>query len=358
MNAAERRLIAGLVSAIIAAAIALVFVLHILTLERQKLRGLDFDESQYLHVAWEMHGGARLYRDFVEDHSPFLFLVLAQLLPDDAPLSGPNFDPFSFAVRGRIFIGLCGIGAAICAALVARAVSRSWLAALVVAIGVFAPAAMWRDAAANIRNDPPTLFLFWLGALLLLLRRADEDETSIGVLLRGSVGVGLAFTAAVWNPKWPACCLVLGVVHLIRLIRAPHWTAKRIAAAVLSAATIAAAAVLAIVRTVSLGDYYFFTFTFNREIGAWFAQRPQLTGPYFAGGLPSSRRSRCCSFRRFAAARPSIDAPSGSCCRSSRRRSSRSASSFRTRISGRSTTCSGASRLSCSTRSLSSDSFA
>jgi hypothetical protein len=286
MQPAESRLIPRLVSVITLAGIAIVLLLHLLSIDRLKLRDLNFDESEYLHVAWEMHQGQHLYRDFMENHSPFLFLILERLLPEDAPLSGPGFDPLPFTLRARLFAALCGLGVAACAGLAAQSISRSWLALLLTCVGIFAPGHLWRDVTASIRNDPPTLLLFWLGALLILLPSPPDGRKRHAVLLRGSFGVGLIFVVALWSPKWPLCSLVLGIVHLLRMLQGWTWRPRRIAAAVLPAMVTAGAALLIIVRTVPLRDYYFFTFTMNRLLGDWFRTQPQITGPYFNHGTP------------------------------------------------------------------------
>src|SRR5258708_379172 len=68
-------------------------------------RPLDPDEVEHLHSGWLMHQGLRLYRDFAEDHAPFLFVILKWMVPSAGSASFPRLDLVTYVARARIFAG-------------------------------------------------------------------------------------------------------------------------------------------------------------------------------------------------------------------------------------------------------------
>jgi len=256
-----------------AAAIAYLIVRHFLAVHSWLGRPLDPDEVEYLHAGWLMHRGLRLYRDFVEDHAPYLFVILKWMVPAGGTAVFPLLDIATYAARARIMastLGILGLGAA--AALSYRA-SRSIIAPLVTIAAILASWWVWLRGIVQIRNDPPALFLFWLGALLLLGGWRSER---LRFALAG-IGIGLVGISALWNPKWPLESLVLGIVYLVVVWQAFRRGPRMLALAIVPPAVCIIGALACIVETVSFSDYFFFTFRFNKLLGDWMAVNPYLT---------------------------------------------------------------------------------
>ena len=263
------------------AALAFLLLRHVFAIYVSLGRGLDVDEAQYLHVGWLLAHGRRLYRDFVEDHAPFLFVILKWLVPGGTP-SMPRVDVVTYAVRGRIVAGACGVLAlGSMGTLVYRAV-RTVSAPLIATAVLLASPWFWNHGLADIRNDPPTLFLFWLGALLLLGRWRPERWR----LVLAGTGIGLAAAAALWNPKTPFESIVLGAIYLSIVGGAMRRGLKDLALAAVPAFGIVAGTIGLIAVRVPLRDYLFFTFRFNTIIGEWFRTRAYVTNLFFAEGRP------------------------------------------------------------------------
>jgi hypothetical protein len=246
----------------------------------QLLRAADFDEAQYLHGAWLLANGKRLYQDFAEDHTPFLEHGLRLLLPAPpaAPPAFPRLDVPRFLARGRIFMAIVGTLAALLAALTAwRLAGRP--AAPVIAFAALAGSGWtWQRAMADLRNDPPALLLFWAGLLAILWRR----DGSRAAALRAGAGVGLVAVAALWNPKWPLASAAAGLFAAAGLLRGGGRAAVgRLLWAALPALAIAGGAVLLLLRLCRPGDYLFFSFTFNAGLMDWFRHSPLVNTVWF-----------------------------------------------------------------------------
>src|SRR5207302_11517009 len=59
-----------------AVALVLIVALHTAVVSHVISRSLDHDEAEHLRAAEWMASGKMLYRDFVENHTPFLYLIL------------------------------------------------------------------------------------------------------------------------------------------------------------------------------------------------------------------------------------------------------------------------------------------
>lgn len=255
------------------AAVAYLIVRHCIAVRAGLDRPLDTDEIEYLQAGWLMHRGLRLYRDFAEDHAPYLFVILKWMMPAGGTAAFPRLDLVTYVERARIFastLGLLGLGAM--ATLSYRA-SRSLIAPLVAIAAILASPWVWLRGVVQIRNDPPALFLFWLGALLLLGGWRSER---LRFVLAG-IGIGLVGIAALWNPKWPLESLVLGAVYLVIACRAFRRGPRMLALVIVPPVVCVAAALWCIVATVSLSDYFFFTFRYNQLLGDWMAGNAYLT---------------------------------------------------------------------------------
>jgi hypothetical protein len=247
------------VNAIAVAALLCLLAAHLFAVYARRHRALDHDEAQYLHVGWLMAQGEQLYRDFAEDHSPFLFVIFQSLVPAAGTEAMPRLDVLSYAASARTMTAACGVLALACIALLTYRATRNVLAPLVTITALLGSDWFWYRALADARNDPPALLLFWLGALLLV---ASWQKERSRYLLAG-IGIGLAVAAALWNPKMPFECIVLGAIYLWRLKEAFHSGAGAVAKTVLPPIAITAATLLFVVRIASLGDYFFFTFQYN-----------------------------------------------------------------------------------------------
>ena len=265
------------------ASIAIVIVLsaYAISVDQKMLRKLDLDEAQYLQVAWKLSQGQTLYRDFVEDHSPFLFLILERMVPVATDPAFPRLDILTLVRRARMLIVCFGVLGVACAATLAFRLTRSVLAPLIVFASLLGTEFTWQRAVSDVRNDPPALFMTWLGALLLLGRWRSATARS----LAAGVAMGSVVTAVLWNPKWPVVSLVLGLFYLVRLYEARRSTAQIVYA--VAPPIVIGASVLGIAASAtSLRDYFFFTFQFNQLLNGWFARNPYMTARHFSGGEP------------------------------------------------------------------------
>jgi len=155
-------------------------------------------------------------------------------------------------------------------------ITRSAAAPVVTAAAILGSGGTWQRGVADIRNDPPTLFLFWLGALLLLWRREANPRGA----WRAGTGIGLIVVAALWNPKWPLPSLLFGLIYLVTLRdlwRSPERK-RLLVRAVGAPVALVAVALGVILATTTLGDYVFFTFRYNAAFFKWFKNASLPTG--------------------------------------------------------------------------------
>src|SRR5207302_7183285 len=99
------------------AAIALVLILglHAAVIAHVISRPLDHDEAEHLRAAEWVASGKMLYHDFVENHTPFLYLILARLAPTNL-----NFDALrQYITNARLLSAVAGTAAAFAVAFVA-----------------------------------------------------------------------------------------------------------------------------------------------------------------------------------------------------------------------------------------------
>lgn len=251
------------------------------------------DEAEYLHAGWLTSQGLRIYRDFFEHHAPFLFQLLAALVPEETTTVFPALDLVAYVTRARTVISMLGfIGIGSVAWLAVR-VSRWWGALPLVLTALLVPHWTWTRGITDIRNDAPSLMLFWLGAALLLV----DWRTPLRAALCAGTGIGLAFAAALWNPKWPFVCFFLGAVYLARLWMWRKAGARELLAAILPALALAALTLAVIASASTLRDYILFTFDYTWRLGEWwkvnehhhrkfFTDPLGLCPPLFKGPLP------------------------------------------------------------------------
>jgi hypothetical protein len=253
----------ALITALAVIAIRCLYGLYI-----SRSRPLDIDETEFLHAGWLMKGGLRLYRDFVEDHAPFLFWILKSLTPGG---SLPHAQLVAYASRARAFSAACGVSAVCCLAWYANRASGTAIAAIITITVVVTSPGIWLRAIADVRNDPPALLLFWGGALLIaaLPRRVRSFEIALA-----STGIALVAVAALWNPKWPAESVVLGAAYVATLWRGRDIKPQTFALALAPGAAILITALGFIVWTVGVSDYLFYTFRYNAAIMQWITKMP------------------------------------------------------------------------------------
>ena len=277
---------------LLAAVIAVLLVLNALAVANQLDRRLDHDEAEYLHAAWLISEGRQIYRDFAEDHPPYLFQLLALLMPRGNELP----DVFDWTLRARLLAGACGTWAMIAAGLVVWRITRSAWAGTLTLGALLGAHWTWFRGLADIRADAPTLALFMTGFLLVIL----EERPSWRMAWFNGIGIALAIGSELWNPKWPLVGLCLGAFFLVqgyRLVRV-RWTYAIAAVAPTIAVIVAMYAALLAVTT--LGDYLFFTFNLKPYLMAeyksqrWVAAlfgglSPLHNAPArFAGAIPAA----------------------------------------------------------------------
>jgi len=183
----------------IAAALALAFVaiVHVAAAYQLAHRSyIDVDEIEFLHGALRMARGERLYVDFSEHHPPFVFEALRAIDGDSVE---------RYVVRARLAMSFCGIVAVAAAAfLVWRATRQLYAPAIFIGMLAATPG-LWLRAFADVRDEPPSLALWWVGALLVVASRRVSW---------GAVGLGLVALGSLVNPKWPIASVVIGIFFL------------------------------------------------------------------------------------------------------------------------------------------------
>lgn len=260
-----------------ACAIAVLLVVHGLVVFEQLPRALDHDEGEHLRAAAWMASGRTIYRDFVENHAPFLYLILERFAPPgNAPISALR----SYVTSARTLTALAGTLAAICVAAFALRVSGSGVAAVAALAPLLAAGWTWLRGVADIRAEPFTLLLFWGGVLLLTGRRP---------LLAGA-GIGLIAAAAVWNPKWPVESLVMFLWFVWRLIEIGRRSRRLALISLAIGAAIPLAFLAVVLRATTLHELIFFAYTYPAELARWFASSDPILN-----GLKSSQSFAFCS---------------------------------------------------------------
>jgi hypothetical protein len=251
------------------AAALVVLVLHVFSVIANLQRGASFDEAEHLHASWLMSEDQEIYRDFAEDHAPFLPALLELLLPSEGSAEFPLLDVPRFLTRGRVLMAVFGSLAVVAAGLVAFRVSASRVAFLVVLASLLGAERTFLNGIAYVRNDPPTLFLFWVGTFLLVKRSPTRRGAwSVGL------GLGLVGVAALWNPKWPFVTLAL-------LVYVGHWlvaqrSIRQVAWTLGAAFVVVAAALFSLLHFTTAHDFVFFTLTYNLELSSWFARSTKV----------------------------------------------------------------------------------
>lgn len=245
---------------LLAAILILLTGLSFAAVAMQIERPLDHDEAEYVHAAWLMGEGKRIYRDFMEDHPPFLYQVLLAVQPESAGTPSRP-DVLTWTVRGRIFAAICGTISVLAAGLaVWRTTGNSGAFALTVA-ALLGAHNTWLRGLAEIRADAPTLALFLTGLALLLW---DEVPSRRMSWLLGS-GIALAIAAEIWNPKWPLEGLCLGAFFLIQFVRLVRTRWTYAFGAIVPSVIVGAVAYLALTSATSVRDYLFFNFILKSQ---------------------------------------------------------------------------------------------
>lgn len=273
-----------------ALALAVILAMHVAAAVVQVHRLLDHDEGEYLHAGWLMAHGKRIYRDFMEDHPPYLYQLLNLLRPSQPSAAFPLLDVPEWTLRGRTLMVIFGTLAAAAAGTIAWRAGRSPIAGLVTFAVILASHETWTRGILEMRADAPTLFLFWLGAMLVV---CDD-----GVPLRSGMGIALIAASQIWNPKWPLESLVIGIVFLRNGSRAGWRRPRTLAAALLPTVAVIALMLLVTTSATTLGDYVYYNFLLksanmhafrtNLWVLRWFQGRDAFfyTTDHFRGAWP------------------------------------------------------------------------
>jgi len=244
----------------IAAALALVVVasIHLFAVARfAQRKDLAGDEIELLHAALRMRAGERIFVDFFEHHSPFIFQALSAIAPASPPSPAAVR---AYVFRARVWATLFGTLALAAAAFVVwRATGQLYAAAIFTGVLLASPT-LWTHAIAQIRGEPPALAAFWTGALLILA----AGSTPLRRVTLGAIGIGLVALSCLINPKWPIASAVLGCFFVAGAAK------SRLLRRGLLLATVAAGSVVVVLAlTVDLRRFYDFVFVFNRYNFQW-----------------------------------------------------------------------------------------
>jgi hypothetical protein len=144
---------------------------------------LNADESQHLHAAWLVGGGAVPFAGFWEHHMPLLYYGLAPLT------RSVGEGPAVYLVGRALMVALAALALGLVAGLGRRLSAGTALGA--VALLAFLP--RFVEHASEVRPDVPALAA-WLAGLLALVRWREDGAPAwlwrAGVL----IGVALSFT--------------------------------------------------------------------------------------------------------------------------------------------------------------------
>lgn len=247
---------------IVAAAVAAILIVQAIVVWRALPRALDHDEGEHLRAAAWMASGKTLYRDFAENHTPFLYMILAPLAPatsDDIAATR------RYTVLARALSAIAGVAAVLCIAAIAFHLTGDAMAILPILGVLLATSWTWLRGVADIRSEPYTLLLFWAGALLVV--RASSSSSRRALLAAGA-GIGLIAIADLWNPKWPLESLVILGWYAAHLYKraSPRYVLSSLAIAGSSPL----AALLIALRETTLRELIFYCFTYASAVSRWY----------------------------------------------------------------------------------------
>jgi len=152
-----------------AAAAALIVTAFGLQIWLLKVYPINLDEFEHLHAAWCLSRGVFPYRDFFEIHAPWLYFLLAPLMPPYHVASSPDgaIAFIFFARRIELTLTSLALGLSFLLAWMWRGPRVAWIAtALLATTAIFAAKML------EIRPDVLALVL-WLGCLCATLRAFD-----------------------------------------------------------------------------------------------------------------------------------------------------------------------------------------
>jgi hypothetical protein len=216
------------------------------------------DESEQLQGSIMMARGERMYKDFAEHHSPFFSVVLWTFAPADGGENAVGL----YLIRARAVSALFGtVAIAVAAWIVWKASGKAYAAIIFIAL-LLANSLLWARAFAEVRAEPPSLALWWMGTALVLL---PDDQSRRNAMFRG-LGIGLVAQACLWNPKWPVASLVIGVIFLLALKRSSR---RNIVIAIATGLTVAAGGLLVIVPMIDLRAFLGSTFGLTATLVQW-----------------------------------------------------------------------------------------
>ena len=207
------------------------FVARIFLIPR---RVFDPDEFEHSHAAWSVFRGLLPYRDFFEHHTPWYYFGLSpffHLFAVDQSFESAR----RFLLFGRV---LSVVLAALSVALVIRVGRLVGNRSVGLLAGLFVAAQpVFIQKTLEIRPDVPA-FLFFVGALLFLLRGFSDEEAAATPTPRWFLGGGLCLGAGVMCTQkmlfvLPGAFLGLGLWALAGGRRA--WGARMVAVLVVGA---------------------------------------------------------------------------------------------------------------------------
>src|SRR5207302_6333973 len=255
-----------------AVALVLIVALHTAVVSHVISRSLDHDEAEHLRAAEWMASGKMLYRDFVENNTPFLYLILERFAPTDL-----DFDLLrQYIINARLLTAAAGTAAALSIAFFASQAAGNDLAAVPTLMVLLARGWTYDRSIIDVRSEPFTLLLFW-GGVLLIVR--NEPSRRKRALLAGAGGA-LSGVATLWDPKWPLETAAIAIWYLARLLSTAKRSWLGAALSLLIAIAGPAIALAAAVRAAPLRALLFFGYRYPARYYEWFCSSP-LVGVTF-----------------------------------------------------------------------------
>jgi hypothetical protein len=243
---------------IVVAGIVVILLVQVIVLWRAAPRALDHDEGEHLRAAAWMASGKTLYRDFAENHTPFLYMIVSPIAPaasDDVAATR------RYTIVARALSAVAGVGAVVCIAAIAFHLTGDGMAIVIVLASLLATSWTWLRGVADVRSEPYTLLLFWAGALLVV------RPSSRRAFLTAGFGIGLIAVADLWNPKWPLESLVILGLYGLHLFKARRG---QIVASLAVAVAMPLLALCIALRASTLRDLIFFSYTYASAVSRWY----------------------------------------------------------------------------------------
>ena len=256
---------------IAAIAVVLIIGLHAAVVGHLISRSLDHDEAEHLRAGEWIAAGKMPYRDFAENHTPYLHLLLSRFAPTTLDIDALR----RYVTSARLLAAIAGTAAALCAAVFASQAAGDALAVIPALAVLLTRGWTYDRGVIDVRSEPFTLMLFWAGVVLIV---RGDDQPRRHVL--AGLGAGLIAVAAIWNPKWPLETAAIGVWYVAGLGKMARrsWRDAAVSAGV--AVVLPAIALAVALRTVPFRALLFFAYRYPAAFYAWFRTSPLVQSTF------------------------------------------------------------------------------